>query len=180
VADAFLRYGGIRLDPLPDRPSFAQAAAAIGVRIADDDSWDDIFFKIFLERIEAHLGIGCGTILIDYPIHMAALSRPKPGTPHLAERFELYLCGLELANAFGELTDAHEQARRFAADMDLKQALNGVRYPVDPTFLAAVERLPDCAGIALGFDRLVMLLTGAKRIDDVLWLPVASPDGDRP
>src|SRR5437588_240195 len=92
----------------------------------------------------------------------------------LAERFELYVCGLELANAFGELTDAVEQRRRFAADQAKKQALYGKTYPIDEDFLAALEQgLPACAGIALGFDRLVMLATGAAHIEEVLWAPVA-------
>ena len=104
---------------------------------------------------------------------MAALSRPKPDDPRLAERFELYACGLELANAFGELTDAAEQRRRFAADQTKKQALYGETYPVDEDFAAALEHgLPDCAGIALGFDRLIMLAVGADDIEDVLWAPV--------
>ena len=112
-------------------------------------------------------------MLRDYPIHMAALSRPKPSDPGLAERFELYVCGLELANAFGELTDPAIQRARLRADMDEKERLYGVRWPVDEDFLAALEHgLPDCAGIALGFDRLVMLASGAEHIEDVLWLPV--------
>jgi lysyl-tRNA synthetase class 2 len=172
VADAFERHAGITL-PLPsDRQGFAKAAHAIGIRIADDDDWDAIFFKIFLERIEPHLGIGAPTLLYDYPIHMAALSRPKPDAPHLAERFELYICGLEMANAFGELTDAVEQKRRFEQDMAIKQAVYGVTYPIDADFLTAVGQLPPCSGIALGFDRLVMTLCGADHIEDVLWLPV--------
>jgi lysyl-tRNA synthetase class 2 len=104
---------------------------------------------------------------------MAALARAKPGDPRVAERFELYVCGVELANAFGELTDPDIQRARLAADMDEKERLYGVRWPVDEDFLAALDHgLPDCAGIALGFDRLVMLATGAARIEDVLWLPV--------
>lgn len=105
---------------------------------------------------------------------MAALSRARKDAPHLAERFELYACGVELANAFSELTDVAEQQRRFAADMALKKRLYGYDYPVDEDFIAALEHgLPDCAGIALGVDRLVMLLTGAARIEEVLWLPVS-------
>ncbi|HZY52428.1 MAG TPA: amino acid--tRNA ligase-related protein, partial [Reyranella sp.] len=119
------------------------------------------------------LGVGRATILCEYPIHMAALARAKPGDPRVAERFELYACGVELANAFGELTDPAIQRARLKADMDEKERLYGVRWPVDEDFLAALEHgLPDCAGIALGFDRLVMLASGAEHIEDVLWLPV--------
>jgi lysyl-tRNA synthetase class 2 len=179
VAEAFSRYAGIDLlatiaDPAsPDAAPLAAAATRIGVMPHPGDDWESLFFRIFLDRIEPNLGIGAPTILYDYPIAMAALSRPKPGDPRLAERFELYVCGLELANAFGELTDAAEQRRRFLADQAKKQALYGETYPVDEDFLAALEYgLPECAGIALGFDRLVMLATGAATIEDVLWAPV--------
>jgi lysyl-tRNA synthetase class 2 len=117
--------------------------------------------------------MGRPTILCEYPISMAALARAKPGDPRVAERFELYVCGVELANAFGELTDPGIQRARLQADMDEKERLYGVRWPVDADFLAALDHgLPDCAGVALGFDRLVMLATGARHIEDVLWLPV--------
>lgn len=180
VAEAFDRHAGIDLlatAPDPAAPSVDALDAQsrkIGIPARPGDRWDDLFFRIFLERIEPHLGIGAPTVLCDYPVSMAALSRPKPGDPRVAERFELYVCGLELANAFGELTDAAVQRARFEADSALKEALYGVRYPVDEDFLAALEHgLPDSAGIALGFDRLVMLASGADRIDDVLWAPVA-------
>ena len=183
VAAAFERYAGIDLlgtapDPAsPDAARLAAAAAKAGIAPRADDDWETLFFRIFLERLEPHLGIGAPTILYDYPMSLAALSRPKPGDPRLCERFELYVCGLELANAFGELTDAQEQRRRFVADQAKKQGLYGETYPIDEDFVAALEHgLPECAGIALGFDRLVMLLTGAERIDDVLWAPVAGPD----
>ncbi|MBM3531489.1 MAG: EF-P lysine aminoacylase GenX [Alphaproteobacteria bacterium] len=179
VAEAFRRHTGI--DPfvfLPapgsfDVAGFARAARSLGVTIAADDGWDDIFFKLFLDRIEPKLGHPEPTLLADYPIHMAALSRPKAEAPHLAERFELYIAGLELANAFGELTDVPEQRRRFEADMELKQRLYDLRYPIDEDFLAALASMPEASGIALGLDRLVMLATGAEKIDDVLWLPVS-------
>jgi lysyl-tRNA synthetase class 2 len=148
-------------------------ARASGVPRHDGDRWDDVFFRVMFEKIEPRLGAGRATILCEYPISMAALARAKPGDSRVAERFELYVCGVELANAFGELTDAVVQRARLEADMAEKERLYGVRWPVDEDFLAALAHgLPDCAGIALGFDRLVMLCTGAERIDDVLWLSV--------
>jgi lysyl-tRNA synthetase class 2 len=110
---------------------------------------------------------------------MAALSRRSASDPRVCERFEVYWRGVELANAFGELTDPVEQRRRFEHDMDVKQELYGIRYPIDEDFLAALDLgLPDCAGIALGVDRLVMALTGAEKIEDVLWAEVAPVRGE--
>jgi elongation factor P--(R)-beta-lysine ligase len=179
VSEAFSQYAGIDLlatipDPAqPDAALLGAAASRIGIAPHPGDDWETLFFRIFLQRVEPHLGIGAPTILYDYPLAMAALSRRKPDDPRLAERFELYVCGLELANAFGELIDAAEQRARFAADRLRKQALYGEVYPVDEDFLAALEHgLPPCAGIALGFDRLVMLATGAQRIEEILWAPV--------
>ncbi len=179
VEEAFLMHAGIDLfatidDPLAPSPHALRAEAEeIGIRAAPDDSWEDIFFKISLDRIEPHLGETRPTFLTDWPISMAALSRPNPEDPRVAERFELYAGAVELANAFGELTDAAEQRRRFVADCEKKEKLYGFRYPIDEDFLAALEwGLPPSAGIALGIDRLVMLATGAGRIDDVLWVPV--------
>lgn len=177
VAQAFARHAGIDLPTvMDDTPGFARAAGECGSPAHDGDGWDDIFFRIMADRIEPNLGMGRPTVLYDYPVAMAALSRPKPGSPELAERFELYVCGVELANAFSELTDAAEQRRRFEADMDLKERLYGTRHPIDEEFLQAVSRLPRSAGSALGFDRLVMLATGAERLEDVLWAPVEGPD----
>ncbi|MQX37295.1 EF-P lysine aminoacylase EpmA [Roseospira navarrensis] len=181
VAEALAEYAGMDLMAcLPDEPSaapdpapLAAQARRLGLAVGDADRFDDVFFRLFLRHVEPRLGIGAPCILYDYPVSMAALSRPKADDPRLAERFEVYVCGLELANAFGELTDAAEQRARFEADMDLKAALYGERYPIDEEFLAALDHgLPECSGIALGLDRLVMLCAGARRIEDVLWAPV--------
>jgi lysyl-tRNA synthetase class 2 len=179
VADAFRDLAGIDLlatlsGPVnPDAGSLAAAAAQAGLTPHPGDDWETLFFRILLDRIEPRLGLSAPTILYDYPLAQAALARRKPEDPRLAERFEVYVCGLELANAFSELTDAAEQRARFEADQRKKRALYGETYPIDEDFLAALEHgLPVCAGIALGFDRLVMLAAGADHIEDVLWLPV--------
>jgi elongation factor P--(R)-beta-lysine ligase len=179
IAEAFQRFCGIDLlatAPDPSAPSLAllaEAARPLGIAPHPGDAWEDLFFRLFLARIEPHLGIGAPAILFDYPISMAALARPKPGDPRLAERFELYVCGLELANAFGELTDAAAQRRRFLADQAARRRRYGTAYPIDEDFLAALAHgMPESAGIALGVDRLAMLASGAETIEDVLWAPV--------
>jgi len=171
VAEAFARHAGIDLFATIGNAEVLSRAS--GVAMHAGDSWDDVFFRVMFARVEPFLGMGRPTILCEYPVHMAALARAKPGDGRVAERFELYCCGVELANAFGELTDPAIQRARLQADMDEKERLYGIRWPVDGDFLAALDHgLPDCAGIALGFDRLVMLATGARHIEDVLWLPV--------
>ena len=177
VAEAFTRFAGIDLlATLPggeaDRESLARAARAAGIRVADDDRWGDIFSRVLVEKIEGHLGIGRATILDGYPTALSALARPT-SDPRLAERFELYACGVELANGFGELTDAAEQRRRLEAQMAERERIYGERYPIDEDFIAALSHMPPASGIALGLDRLVMLATGAGRIDQVLWNPLA-------
>jgi lysyl-tRNA synthetase class 2 len=178
VPEAFERHAGIDLWPVlgaePDEALTRLAAEArrIGVRVAKDDDFGDVFSRILTDRIEPKLGIGRATILLDYPISQAALARPKPSEPRLAERFELYACGVELANAFGELTDPAEQRRRFEADMAEKERRYDERYPIDEELLAALALMPPTSGIALGLDRLVLLATGATRIEDVLWTPM--------
>ncbi len=166
VDEAFKTYADVNVFA-----SLDEQAKSIGVRLGDDDTWSDIFSRVLVERIEPHLGNGRATILHSYPTSEAALARPSPLDPCIAERFELYACGVELANGFGELTDANEQRRRFEADMDEKERLYGERYPLDEDFLTALAQMPPASGCALGFDRLVMLATGASRIDDVQWAP---------
>lgn len=178
LAEAFTRYAGIDLLATvtstgeTDRDALAAAVGGAGIRMAGDDSWSDIFSRVLVEKIEPHLGIGRATILMEYPVAEAALARPSPGDPRVAERFELYACGVELANAFGELTDAGEQRRRFELEMAEKSRIYGERYPLDEDFLAALAIMPEASGSALGFDRLVMLATDASRIEQVLWAPV--------
>ena len=179
VQEAFLRYAETDLFASIDNPNnpsplkLKEACDRLRINTAKDDTWEDLFFRIFLEKIENRLGEGAVTILYDYPISMAALSRPKTGAVHVAERFEVYVCGLELANAFGELTDAKVQRARFEADMEKKQSLYGIKYPIDEDFLSALENgFPESAGIALGIDRLVMLATGVDDIEKILWVPV--------
>ncbi len=180
VARAFERYVGIDLLATIDGGEGDRArlaAAAQGkTRIATDDTWSDIFSKILVEYIEPHLGEGRPTVLYEYPLPEAALARPSQIDARVAERFEIYACGVELANGFGELTDAAEQRRRFTLAMDEKQRRYGERYPLDEDFLAAVARMPEASGVALGFDRLVMLAGGAASVDQVVWTP---PIGER-
>jgi lysyl-tRNA synthetase class 2 len=176
VADAFARFAGIDLlatlpDGEPDRERFAAAAQAAGIRIGDDDNWGDLFSRVLVERIESNLGIGRATILDEYPAVQSALARPAHD-PRVAERFELYVCGVELANGFGELNDPAEQRRRLEHEMSEKARIYGERYPIDEDFIAALAQMPQASGIALGLDRLVMLATGASRIDQVLWTPM--------
>lgn len=180
VRECFAQYADIDLDTyLHDLDGFKAAVKAKGLHVADDDGWDDVFHRVMLEYVEPHLGHDLPTILHDYPACMAALARLKPDNAEYAERFEVYIDGVELANGFGELTDPKEQRRRFVHEMDEKQRIYGERYPVDDNFIAALEQgLPFCSGIALGVDRLIMLLTGAQHIHDVLWHPVDVPDMD--
>jgi elongation factor P--(R)-beta-lysine ligase len=180
VAEAFERHAGIDLlatvtNGQGDRTKLAVAAGKAGVSVAADDTWGDIFSRILAERVEPHLGVGRATILYEYPLPLAALARAKPGSDKIAERFELYACGVELANAFGELNDVTEQRARFESAMAEKLRIHNERYPVDEDFLAALAVMPQACGIALGFDRLVMLATHAQRIEQVIWTPVVEP-----
>ncbi|MDR3510757.1 MAG: EF-P lysine aminoacylase EpmA [Caulobacteraceae bacterium] len=181
VAEAFDRFAGIDLlasvsaDGSTDRDALAAAARNAAIRVADDDTWADVFSRVMVARVEPNLGEGRATILCEYPVAEAALARAKPGEPRVAERFELYACGVELANAFAELTDPVEQRRRFEAEMAEKARVYGERYPIDEDFLAALGAMPAACGAALGFDRLAMLAAGASHIEQVLWTPVVEP-----
>ncbi|MBN9598830.1 MAG: EF-P lysine aminoacylase GenX [Afipia sp.] len=175
VAEAFRRYAYIDLlATVSGGAGHRDALAAMAkeaVRVTPDDTWSDIFSKVLTEYVEPQLGQGRLTVLDEYPAPEAALARAKPSDPRVSERFEIYACGVELANGFGELTDAAEQRRRFNEAMDEKERRYGERYPLDDDFLAALSRMPPACGVALGFDRLVMLASGATRLDQVVWAP---------
>lgn len=162
-----------------DRDALAARAVARGIQIGADDTWADIFSRVLTEKIEPYLGSYQADMLCEYPVHEAALARPHPQLPRVAERFELYVCGVELANGFGELNDVAEQRRRFDTWMDDKARIYGERYPIDEDFLAALAHMPPACGCALGFDRLVMLATGAERVDQVIWTPLSEGSDER-
>ena len=178
VARAFEVYAGIDLlatlreNGEPDRDALAQQATTAGIEPRADDSWSDIFAKVLTARVEPKLGYPRVTLLREYPAVEAALAETCAHDVRLGQRFELYCCGVELANGFGELTDAAEQRRRLEAEMAKKESRYGERYPIDEDFLAALAHMPAASGCALGFDRLVMLATGATRIDQVIWTPM--------
>ncbi len=179
VAEAFARYAGIDLlatmdgNGVPDDAALAAQMQRQGMSLPEDRRWSYLFTHVLVERVEPQLGNGRVTVLDRYPACEAALARRVPGDARVSERFEVYASGVELANGFGELTDAVEQRVRFEAEMAEKQRIYGERYPVDEDFLAALDFMPEASGVALGFDRLVMLATGAQRIEAVLWAPVA-------
>src|SRR6516162_2937654 len=179
VADAFTRFSGVDLlatlsAGTADGEALGRATQKAGIRIAEDDRWADIFSRIMVERIEPNLGLGRATILDEYPAAVSALAKPACDT-RLSQRFEIYVCGIELANGFGEMTDPVEQRRRLEQEMTEKERRYGERYPIDEDFLAALAHMPEAAGIALGLDRLIMLATGASRIEQVLWTPLDDP-----
>ena len=183
VADAFSEHALIDLPATLDdrgqgnRDLLARGAERHGIRVAPDDTWSDLFSKVMSEAIEPKLGLGRATVLIDYPACEAAWACTKADDARFAERFELFACGVELANAFGELIDPVEQRRRFEAQMATRARIYGESYPLDEDFLGALATMPPACGIALGFDRLVMLASGAERIEQVLWAPVAGASG---
>jgi elongation factor P--(R)-beta-lysine ligase len=177
VAEAFGRFAHIDLlascspDGSNDRDALAAAARAAGLTIRDGDGWSDIFSRLLVSLVEPQLAKQGICVLHQYPRSEAALAAVNSEDIRLADRFELYACGVELANGFRELTDAAEQRRRFEAEMEEKQRIYGERYPIDEDFLEALAVMPEASGVALGFDRLVMLATGAPSIHHVIWTP---------
>jgi lysyl-tRNA synthetase class 2 len=168
VREAFSRHAGFPVEGDEPVPALRAAARAAGHRVPDDGDWSDVFFTVFLDAIEPRLGRDRPVILYDWPRPLAALARQKPGDPRVVERFEVFAGGLELCNAFGELTDPVEQRARLEADLAERRRRGLPAYPVDERFLAALDGLPACGGVALGVDRLAMLLLQASHIRDVL------------
>ena len=171
VAEGFRKYAGVDLLITFDgnKPNRDALATQSPVMFRDDESWSDIFSRILVEKVEPHLGNGQLTVFYEYPSCEAALARVCAHDSRVAERFELYAAGVELANGFGELTDATEQCRRFEEEMEIKQRVYGESYPIDEELLQALSMMPEASGVALGLDRLIMLATGATRIDQVQW-----------
>ncbi len=170
VAEAFTRYGGA--DVLGTAGDALALARGAGAALRPGEDWEDLFFRLLLERIEPRLGHAHPTFLTHWPVAQAALARRDPDDPRVALRFELFVCGMELANAFEELTDPDEQRGRFLEDRARRHALYGSDWPMDEDFLAALAHgMRPASGIALGFDRLAMIAAGAPRITDVTWLP---------
>lgn len=171
VAEAFTKYADMDLaSGIDDQEAFIVEAARRGT-VNGDESFEDVFFKVFLTHIEPKLGRGKPTILYDYPRSMAALSKVKDADPRFAERFEVYVAGIELCNAYTELTDAAEQHRRLVQEAEERRAAGKKVFPIDEDFISAVAAMPKAGGIALGVDRLVLLLTDASNLRDVLYFP---------
>jgi elongation factor P--(R)-beta-lysine ligase len=179
VAEAFSRHAGVDLGACAaDAGRLAAAARAAGHDPGPGgESFDDVFFRVMLDAVEPRLGAGRPTWLVDWPAPMASLSKVKRDDPRWAERFELYAGGLELANGFTELNDAAEQRARLVEEQELRRTLRRTVYPLDEAFLDAVGRMPDAGGVAIGFDRLLMLLVGAAAIDEVLLFPASGFPG---
>ena len=171
VAEGFQKFAGVDLLSTLDgnKPNRDALAAQSPAAYREDESWSDIFSRILVEKVEPHLGNGKLCILYEYPSCEAALARVCAHDTRVAERFELYAAGVELANGFGELTDAVEQRRRFELEMEIKQRVYGERYPIDEELLEALTLMPEASGVALGLDRLIMLATGATKIEQVQW-----------
>ena len=172
MADAFAHYAG-GADLLGCGTDAGRLAASAGETLRSGEEWEALFFRLLLARVEPAIGHVAPTFLTHWPVAQAALARCDPADPRVAERFELFIAGMELANAFIELTDPAEQRARFIADRARRHALTGVPdWPLDEDFLAALEHgIPPCGGVALGFDRLAMLASGAERIEQVQFMP---------
>lgn len=170
IQEAFHKFVGVDILSLSDDPQKLADAAGCSLRIGE--TWEDLFFRLLLDKIEPNIGRNCPTFLTHWPVQQAALAKIDPDDPRVALRFELYAGGLELANAFEELTDPAEQRKRFLADRKQRITLypTAPKWEIDEAFLQALPQMPPCSGIAVGVDRLVMLATGVHNIQDILWI----------
>ena len=176
LSEAFARHAGLELEPLlKDRAAMAAAAQSVGTRVGAEDSWSDIFSRDPGAAYRAEAGAGAADVCCALTLLKRRRWRGRwRRIRGLRNGSSSMRAAWSWANGFGELTDAVEQRRRFEAEMEVKQAAYGERYPLDEEFLAALAHMPAASGVALGFDRLVMLATGARRISDVLWTPPVS------
>ncbi len=175
LREAFLQFAQIDLCECLDengnglRDEFASRAMANGIKISDNDDWSDIFNLVLIAKIEPNIGKDAPTILYEYPLPEGALARPCPHDKRFVERFELYICGIEIANGFGELIDPEDQRIRFETSMKKQKAIYKTAFPIDDKLLDALKFMVPTSGVALGFDRLVMLISGARTIFDTFW-----------
>jgi lysyl-tRNA synthetase class 2 len=173
VKEAWQRYAGVNLDDNLDLTTLSETMRKKGYTVAATDEYEDVFFKIFLNEIEPYLGMERPTFLYEYPKQLCSLSKECAHDPRYAERAELYILGLELANGFGELTDAEEQKKRLEADHQLRQKLGKTTWDIDADFIAALASgMRPTGGIALGIDRMVVLFTGAHDLNEVVFSSV--------
>ena len=173
VADAFQKYAGIDINTLLSKTALVSALTKKGYHTNKKTTWEEAFNQIMFNEIEPHLGQTKPTFLYDYPASQAALAQKKKSDPRFAERFELFLAGFELGNAFSELADAKEQRERCERDLEERRTLGKTVYGLDEDFLAALESgFPPTGGIAMGVDRIAALFADVPNIQDVLFFPI--------
>lgn len=172
MSEAFKRYADMDLESALTLDPMKQMAMSKGYTVEIDTTWEELFHQIYLNEIEPHLGKKMPTIIYDFPAPMSALAKKKTDDPRFAERFELYIAGLELGDCYSELTDWKEQEERFIQETKERKNKNLISYPYDQDFIEALKSgMPKCAGLALGIDRVVMLFADVKSIQDTLFFP---------
>lgn len=173
VAEAFQKYAGVSVEELLSEPKLLTIAKKKGYAVTQDTTWEEVYNQILFNEIEPHLGTTTPTFLYDYPASQAALSKKKVDDPRFAERFEVFLAGFELGNAFTELTDWKEQEQRCLDDLALRKTLGKTEYGMDTDFIEALKSgMPECSGIAMGVDRIAALFADTPNIQDVLFFPI--------
>jgi lysyl-tRNA synthetase class 2 len=172
VAEAFQRYVGIDTETMLDEARLKEVGKKKGYSVDESTTWEEIWNQIIANEIEPKLGVKGPTILYDYPVSQAALSMKKVDDPRFAERFEVFMAGMELGNCFSELTDWREQEARCKADLAERKVLGKTEYPMDTDFIEALKMgMPQTGGIAVGVDRLVALFADVPKIQDILFFP---------